>query len=149
LSAQPPPDDLMQWSKPALVRELHRLRAMTREHAEHVRSDSAEHAGAVIGGSPHGRGDALLDTRGAVLLDYTEVVLVDREPDRPDRPPAAMLVLAGRVNFDTRRSQTAYLTGTDGAAAIVSELTALAERAGGDYAASFKADLERRLKEMP
>lgn len=149
MSAAPPPADLMQWSKPALVRELQRLRAVTREHAEQVHSDSAEHAGAVVGGSPHGRGDALLDTRGAVLLDYNEVVLVDREPDKADVPPSVMLVMAGRVNFDTRRSQTAYLMGTDGAAAIATQLIGLAARAGGDYAANFHADFERRMQEMP
>lgn len=147
--AEPPPADLMQWSKPALVNELNRLRAVTREHAEQIHSDSPDVTNTpIMGGSPRGRGDALLDTRGAVLLDHTEVVLVDREPGS-GKPPAAMLVLSGRVNFERRRSQTAYLFGTDGAAAIVSELTELAARAGGDYARGFQTDLERRLKEMP
>lgn len=147
--AEPPPDDLMQWSKPALVRELERLRAVLREHAERVESDSAEQAGGIaVQGGPHERGTSLLDTRGAVLLDSTDVALVDPEPGSPS-PPAAMLVLAGRVNFERRRSQTGYMLNTDGAAAIVSQLTGLAARAGGVFAAGFAADLDRRMRELP
>lgn len=147
--AEPPPDDLLQWSKPALAREVQRLRAITREHSERVASDSPPQDRAVVmGGAPHEHGTALLDVRGAVLLDSTEVVLVDPEPGST-KPPTVMLVLAGRVNYDTRRSQTAYLFGTDGAAAIISELTGLAARAGGTFAEGFQDDLDRRLKEMP
>jgi hypothetical protein len=76
-----PPDDLKEWSKNDLVREVRRLRAVMREHAERPGDDPRAQAttGAVVdvAGDPHAAGGALLDMRSAVLMDGMEVVLVD------------------------------------------------------------------------
>jgi hypothetical protein len=152
-----PPDELKDWSKNDLVREVRRLRAIMREHAERRGDDARESStqDPVIGGSPHGRGDALVDARAAVLLDSTEVVLIDTMRADDERV-SMMLALAGRINYSDDRVENAYLMGPDGAAALVSQLVGLASRAAGDharggqqFAAEFKVDLERRMGELP
>jgi len=140
----PPPEDLMAWPKKELARELQRLRAILREHADQV---SAPHSGGGItdvAGDPRARGGALIDARGAVLLDSVEVVLVDT---RADEPLAMVLRLAGRVNFSTARADTAYIMGPDGAAGIVSELAGLAQRAGtaGEHGQRFGGEFDAAL----
>jgi hypothetical protein len=146
----------MEWPKGELAKEVARLRAITREHAERPGDDprQASTSDPIIGGSPRGRGDALLDARSAVLLESVEVVLVDTK--RADDPLVMMLALAGRVNYADDRVTHAYIFGPDGAASIVSELIELASRAHGAhgdpnaerFAAEFKADLERRMAAM-
>jgi hypothetical protein len=135
----------MDWPKADLVRELERLRAVMREHSERLH-DPARSGGDSVGGSPYGRGDSLLDTRGAVLLDYNEVILVDTK--QVDVPSMAM-VLEGRVNYSAQRVKQMYLFGPDGAAGIVTQLFGLAARAGGRFAAEFATCVDKRSKEMP
>jgi hypothetical protein len=152
-----PPDDLKDWSKNDLVREIRRLRAITREMAERVGDDprGASTSDPIIGGSPHGQGDALIDARAAVLLDHADVVLVDTK--RESEPVSMLLSLGGRINYSDDRTTVAYLMNGDGAAAIVSQLVGLASRAAGmhgdphgeEFAADFKLALERRMGEMP
>lgn len=142
---QPPPENLMDWPKAQLAREVDRLRAITREHADRLHDD-ARSGGDSVGGSPHGRGDSVLDTRGAVLMDGAEVILVDT---KQDQRPAMALLLEGRVNYGANRVRQMYLFGPDGAAAIITQLIGLAGRAGGEFGAEFKADLERRMEELP
>jgi hypothetical protein len=150
-----PSDDLKRWSKNDLVREVQRLRAITREMAERVGDDprGASTSDPIIGGSPHGQGDALIDARAAVLLDHTDVVLIDTK--REQAPVAMLLSLGGRINYSDDRTTVAYLLNGDGAAAIVSQLVGLASRAGqGDahgqeFAADFKVALEARMDELP
>lgn len=152
-----PPDDLKDWSKNELVRELRRLRAVLREHAERLGDDTRESSSAdpVIGGSPHGRGDALVDARAAVLMDHVDVVLVDTK--REDGGVVMLLSLAGRINYSDDHVTNAYLFGGDGAAAIVSQIIGLASRAAGmhddphgtAFAADFKVALEARMGELP
>jgi hypothetical protein len=109
----------------------------------------------IIGGSPHGQGDALIDARAAVLLDHADVVLVDTK--RESEPVSMLLSLGGRINYSDDRTTVAYLMNGDGAAAIVSQLVGLASRAAGmhgdphgeEFAADFKLALERRMGEMP
>src|SRR3954452_21291431 len=152
-----PPDDLKDWSKNDLVRELRRLRAVLREHAERQGDDPrpASTADPVIGGSPHGRGDALIDARAAVLLDAAEVVLIDTK--REGEAVAMLLSLSGRINYADDRVTHAYLLNGDGAAGIVAELVGLASRAaamgdhddGQRFAAEFKVALEGRMGQTP
>src|SRR4051794_39703654 len=94
-----PPDDLKDWSKNDLVREIRRLRAITREMAERVGDDprGASTSDPIVGGSPHGQGDALIDARAAVLLDHADVVLVDTKRD--SEPVSMLLSLGGRINY--------------------------------------------------
>ncbi len=143
--AKPPPENLMDWTKAELVKELQRLRAILREHAD-VPHQSARSGGDAVGGSPYGRGDSLLDLRGAVLLDYNEVILVDT---KQDDPPAMVLIMEGRVNYETRRVKQAYMFGSDGASALITQIIGLAQRAGGKFMDEFKTSFESRLEELP
>jgi hypothetical protein len=153
----PPPDDLKAWPKNELVREVRRLRAITREHAERRGDDPRQQAtsGAAVtdvAGDPHARGGAILDARAAVLMDGVEVVLIDT---KRDEPVAMLLALSGRINYATERVEHAYLFGPDGAAALISELAGLAARAAGGpehahrFAAEFQTELNRRMDALP
>lgn len=151
-----PPDDLKDWSKNDLVREVRRLRAVMREHAERPGDDPREQSAdqPIIGGSPTGQGDALIDARTAVLLEGVEVVLVDTKKE--DDPVVMLLSLSGRINYADDRVTHAYLINGDGAAGIVVELLELAQRAGAmgrpdgeQFSAEFKASIERRMEQAP
>lgn len=68
---------------------------------------------------------------------------------RRDEALAMVLRLAGRINYSTDRADTAYMLGPDGAAGIVSELIALARRAGvhgAEHGAQFAAEFDRALR---
>lgn len=147
-----PPDDLKDWSKKDLMREVARLRAITREFAERPGDDprGASTSDPIIGGSPSGRGDALIDARSAVLMEDVEVVLVDT---KQEEPVSMLLSLSGRINYADDRVTHAYLFGPDGAAGLVSELILLATRAdagdlphGQHFAQQFREDLNRRME---
>lgn len=144
-----PPDDPKDWSKNELVREVRRLRAVMREHAEQVNPSHSGGGVVDVAGDPHAKGGTIIDARGAVLLDNTEVVLVDT---KRDEAVAMILRLQGRINYSTERADTAYLINTDGAASIVSEILGLAARAsgadGGRFAEQFQADLDHRMEEL-
>lgn len=149
----PPPDDLMQWSKPRLVRELQRQRALNREHARQVNPSHSGGDTVDVAGDPYAQGGALIDARGAVLLDTSEVLLVDT---RSDDPVAIVLRLGGRINYAHERADTVYLMGPDGAAAIVTEIAGLTRRAAGGagdhgrrFAREFQAAFERRMEALP
>lgn len=149
-----PPEDFKDWSKNALVRECRRLRAIMREHAEQV---APAHSGGSItdvAGNPHAQGGALMDARGSVLLEHTEVMLVDTK--RENEPLFAALELEGRINFSTQRARTTYLLGPDGCAALTSELYGLTVRArssagvdGVRFSEEFLEALARRMEELP
>lgn len=151
--SQPPPDDLKAWTKNDLIRELRRLRAVLREHAEQPGSDpraaQAPNAAIDVMGDPHAKGGVMLDARSAVLLDNSEVILVDT---KRDEPPSMMLVLRGRVNYSHDRVEHAYLYGPDGAAAIVSEHLGLAGRAAQHderFGDEFMRNLDKRMTDLP
>jgi hypothetical protein len=146
----------MAWPKKELAKEVGRLRAILREHAERRGDDPREASTRDsiidIAGDPYARGGALLDARAAVLLDSVDVVLVDT---KRDDPVAMMLALAGRLNYSTARVEHAYLFGPDGAAGLVSELVGLAARAAGAgghgarFADEFRALLDERMERQP
>lgn len=138
-----PPPDLEQWSKRQLIREVERLRAILHEHADRRHDDAPDRSGGFVdvAGDPFARGGAVLDTRGAVLMETVDVVLVDTAPALPG-PAALMLTLGGRVNMERRHSSVAYLMPTDGAAAICSQLVGLAQRAGGNFRTEFRARIQ-------
>lgn len=151
--SQPPPDDLKDWSKNQLIRELRRLRAVMREHAEQVHPSHSGGGIVDVAGDPRAQGGALIDARGAVLLDFTEVVLMDTTGDAA--PVSMAMRLTGRINYSTDRADTTYLFGPDGAAAIVTEIWGLVARAGQvdphgqRFGRDFTAELDRRMGEMP
>lgn len=85
--------------------------------------------GSIIGGTSHGDADAIIDPRGAVLLDHVTVAVVGaKRHDDPTVQRAVALSLSGRVNRDTARHDVLYLMDEDGAASLVAELMGLAER---------------------
>lgn len=138
----PDHDDLKSWSKNDLVREVRRLRAVTREHAEQVGDDPDRPGGSMVdvAGDPQARGGVILDARNGVLLENIDVCLVDSKRDTD--PIFLAMQLAGRINTRQQRATHLYLFDEDGAAAIVSELVALATRIGPEFAARLIARLE-------
>ena len=142
-----PPENLLEWPKGELVKELQRLRAVMREHAERTHDDARSGGNLVdVAGDPFARSGVVIDAREAVLLDEMDVSLVDT---KRDEPPAMALLLAGRVNYANRRTRQLYLFGPDGAAGLVTQIVALAQRAGGDFETEFKQAFKDRMKEMP
>lgn len=100
--------------------------------------------GKIIGGSAFGRGDALIDTTGAVLLDATSVAVVGAI-GRDGVDTVIALELGGRVNHTADRSETLYLLNADGAAGIISELLGVAGRADP----TFLQQLLDRIDDLP
>lgn len=111
-------------------------------------SDNPRRLGGNIAGpgGPHDRGAVVIDTRNAVLLEATDVAMVD---NRSDGRRIAALLLSGRVNRSPDATSVLYLLNADGAAAIVSEIIALAGREGGEWAAEFQTALTERMEAMP
>jgi hypothetical protein len=143
----PPPDDLDLWSKAELVEELKRQQAINREHASRTHGEARREGSRppmLDFGSPHSHGGVIIDARGSVLMDAVDVCQVDTWRGGKSEVVLAM-TLAGRVNFSTERSETMYMFDADGAAAIVSELIALAGRIGPEFAVR----LQERLEAMP
>src|SRR5688572_32604818 len=111
-------------------------------------SDPRAAGGTIAGpGGPFDTGAVLFDTRRAVLLAHTQVAKVDNPSD--GRSFFGM-ELAGRINRSSDRAQVLYLFDADGAAAIVSQLVGLVQRAGDDeLAADFVVALEHRMAALP
>jgi hypothetical protein len=55
------------------------------------------------------------------------------------------MLLEGRINKTTDRARNLYLMNEDGAAALVTELIALAHRIGPEFGARFTARLEHLI----
>lgn len=98
----------------------------------------------IIGGTPTGDGDALIDTTGAVLLDDIEVVLMGAKHDN-DVEAVICLELAGRINKTSNRDQKLYILGADHAAAICANLVVHASHVGGGYSEAFVTRLEEHM----
>lgn len=81
-------------------------------------------------GGPHDRDAVVVDATNAVLLDAVDVLVVG-DPSRPR--PIIALQLAGWINKRPDRAQVMFLFDEDGAAAIISELLALAGRVGPEF----------------
>ena len=109
-------ENLMEWPKATLAKEVARLRAIMREHGQEVAD--APHSGgdmADVAGDPYaarrgrpGRPQGGADGVAGCLPGYT----------KQDEKPIMMMVLEGRVNYETRHTKQAYLFGADGAAAL-------------------------------
>lgn len=102
--------------------------------------------GEMVGGGP----DVLLDTERAVLLRGLEVCLINtlkRHHDGLQRGESTSEVnlamrLYGRVNKSQDEASILFIMDADGAAAIVTELVALAARIGPEFAQLFQERLE-------
>lgn len=100
--------------------------------------------GSIIGpGGPHDRHAVILDTDHAVLLDDLTVTQVETS----GRDVILAMQLSGRINKTPDRATMLVLLSGDGAAALITELTALATRIGPEFASAFH-DRLRHLEEQ-
>jgi hypothetical protein len=105
-------------------------------------SDPRRLGGDIAGpGGSRDRGAVFLDTSDAVLLESTNVVTVDAVRQGVLAEPVIFMTLEGRINKRTDHARVGFLFGPDGAAAIVTELLAVADRFG----AELLDDVTRRL----
>ncbi|ONK09480.1 hypothetical protein [Streptomyces sp. MP131-18] len=94
--------------------------------------------GSIVGpGGPHDRHGVIIDTDHAVLLNESHVAQV--EVGR--QGPVLAMQLSGRINKSSDRASVLFLLNGDGAAALISELVALATRIGPEFAAALTARL--------
>jgi hypothetical protein len=101
---------------------------MAKRNGRRVSGDSRKSGGNIAGpGGPNDRHSLVIDTTDAVLLDGNTVSLME-VPGRLS--PILAMLLEGRINKTTDRARNLYLMDEDGAAALVSELVALAYRTG-------------------
>ena len=100
--------------------------------------------GSIAGpGGPHDRHGVVLDATNAVLLDSVHVSAVQTARGSV-RDDAIALQLAGRVNKSRDRVEVLFLFDVDGAAAIVTELLALANRMdAGELASLIRSRLNQ------
>lgn len=95
-------------------------------------------------GGSRDRGAVILDLTDVVLMDHAEVCTVDAVRGGEMGGQVMFMTLAGRVNKKDDRVKVGYMFGPDGAAALVTELLSLADRFG----AELLDDLTRRLTEL-
>lgn len=104
-----------------------------------ISGDPRKTGGNIAGpGGPHDANAVIIDPTNAVLLDHSTVTLVGSPGD--PHPYLAML-LEGRINKTRDRARNLYLLNEDGAAALVTELIALAHRIGPEFGERFMARL--------
>lgn len=103
-----------------------------------------------LGGSATGPGGSrdrfgvVIDTTDAVLMQSVHVTVMEAVRAGAMDGRVTFMTLGGRVNKTTRNVDVGFMFGPDGAAAIITELLALADRDG----AEFLDDLTRRLSEL-
>lgn len=97
----------------------------------------------IIGGGPYEQHGAIVDVRGAVLVDRVGVVAINRT----ESGITVGLELAGRINHSTDRIEQLFLTDLDGAAMVTAELLGLAQRAG--CAEQFAALVRTHVEALP
>ncbi len=95
-------------------------------------------------GGPHDRGAVFLDLTDCILMESMEVCTVDTVRTGEMAGQAIFMQLSGRINKTRDQVTTGYMFGPDGAAAIITELLALADR----YGAELLDDVTRRLTEL-
>lgn len=108
-------------------------------------ADPRKFGGAIAGpGGPRDRGAVVLDMTDCVHLDGCHVATVDSVRDGRSNGQMIYMTLSGRINKTADRTQIGYAFGPDGAAALITELLALADRHGPD----LLDDVTRRLTEL-
>lgn len=116
---------------------------MTRKKSgRRISGDPRKTGGDIAGpGGPHDRNSVIVDTTDAVLLDRSDVCLVETS----NGTPVLAMLLEGRINKTTDRARNLYLLNEDGAAALVTELLALAHRISPEFGDRFTARLQHLL----
>lgn len=95
-------------------------------------------------GGPHDRGMTLLDVTDCVILEAMDVCTVDAVRSGQHGGQVIFMTLDGRINKTRDRVRTGYIFDTDGAAALITELLALADRHGPE----MLDDVTRRLTDL-
>lgn len=98
-------------------------------------------------GTPHSRNSVVLDARHAILMDTVEVSTLDPDNSRGQGSAIAML-LGGRINQTEDVTKVLFLFGTDGAAAIITQLIALMGRATGIDSDQMMKDILDRWNDL-
>lgn len=109
-------------------------------------SDPMKLPGSIAGpGDSHSVGEFVLDTSNAVLMDSVVVSTLDSESNNSS---IIALVLGGRVNQTQNRAEVMFLFGTDGVAAIMTELGALLGRVTGVDPTAIISDIVERMSKL-
>ena len=99
-------------------------------------------------GGPHDRNGVVLDTSKAILMSEVEVCTVELYrglgTGQEETDVGISMLLTGRINKTSEHARILYLLDSDGAAAIISELFAVAYRQGQPFA----DDLWRRVEAL-
>jgi len=107
-----------------------------------VSGDPRKTGGDIAGpGGPHDRNSVIVDTTNAVILDASTVTQVETLTGTP----ALAVLLEGRIARTSDRARNLYLMNEDGAAALVTELIALAHRMGPEFGHRFTARLQHLI----
>lgn len=109
-------------------------------------ADPRKLGGQMVGGdSSREVGSVLIDASDSLLLEGLEVCLMGAVRDgQLDGEQHIFMTMDGRINRTSDRARVGVVLGSDGAAALISELLALTERAGPQ----MLADLVRRLVDL-
>ncbi|MFF0009540.1 hypothetical protein ACFYQT_39800 [Streptomyces tibetensis] len=116
---------------------------MPRKKTGHrISGDPRKTGGDIAGpGGPHDRDSVIVDTTNAVILDATTVTQVETLTGNP----ALAMLLEGRIARTDDRARNLYLMNEDGAAALVTELLALAHRMGPQFGARLTSRIKHLL----
>jgi hypothetical protein len=107
-----------------------------------ISGDPRKSGGDIAGpGGPHDRNAVIIDTTDAVLLDSSDVCLMETSGGSV----VLSMLLEGRINKTTDRARNLYLLNEDGAAALVSELIALAHRIGPEFGNRLSARIRHLI----
>jgi hypothetical protein len=107
-------------------------------------TDPPGFGGSIAGpGGPHDRGGVVLDVGNALVPTSIEVAQLDEGP-----VGAVALLLRGPVVSSGEEASVMVLLGTDAAAAITTELTALYSRMGGEGAQRYQTDMLARIEAL-
>lgn len=89
--------------------------------------------GAISGpGGPRDHGAVVIDATDSILLDDMMVATMDGFKDGISQGDMIFMTLGGRVNKKTERAQVGFAFGSDGAAALITELLAVSDRFGAE-----------------
>lgn len=104
--------------------------------------------GSMVGpGGPHDISGVVLDARNAIIMETVDVSTVD--PEHGSRGQFAIaLQLGGRINQTKERVNVLFMFGSDGAAAIITELYGLIGRTGKKDARQMLDDLIDRAEKL-
>lgn len=96
-------------------------------------------------GGPRDNGGVVLDTTDLILLESMNVATVDQFSNQEKGlGPAIYMTLSGRVNKKQDHATVGFILGTDGAAALITELLAICTR----FSMQAVLDLVERLIEL-